>query len=108
MLRIDRIETIPGATTLTLEGQVIGPWVDELRRSCERVLAVTGTTLTLDVAGVSFVALDGVRLFGRLRDRGVAVVNSSPFVAEQLKVTASCGHTAAASHRMAEGTDDGR
>ncbi|PYM54313.1 MAG: hypothetical protein DMD79_24795 [Candidatus Rokuibacteriota bacterium] len=108
MLRIDRIETIPGATTLRLEGQVIGPWVDELRRACEGILAVTGTTLTLDVAGVSFVALDGVTLFGRLIDRGVAVVNSSPFVAEQLKVTSSCGHTAAASHRMAEGTDDER
>ena len=33
MLRIDRVETILGATTLRLEGQVIGPWVDELRRS---------------------------------------------------------------------------
>ena len=108
MLRIDRIETIPGATTLRLEGQVIGPWVDEVRRACERVLAVTGATLTLDVAGVSFVALDGVTLFGRLMDRRVAVVNSSPFVAEQLKVTSSCGHTATAARRMAEGTDDGR
>ena len=107
MLRIDRIEIISGATTLRLEGQVTGPWVDVLRRSCEPLLTA-GTTLTLDVAGVSFVALDGVTLFGCLMDRGVAVVNSSPFVAEQLKVTSSCGHTAAASHRMAEGTDDER
>ena len=108
MLRIDRIEIISGATTLRLEGQVTGPWVDELRRTCEPLLAASGTTLILDVAGVSFVALDGVTLFGRLMGQGGAVVNSSPFVAEQFKVTSSCGHTAAASHRMAEGTDDER
>ena len=108
MLRIDRIEIISGATTLRLEGQVTGPWVDERRRTCEPLLAASGATLILDVAGVSFVALDGVTLFRRLMDRGVAVVNSSPFVAEQLKVTSSCGQTATASRRMAEGTDDGR
>jgi len=89
MLRIDRIETVPGATTLRLEGEIMGPWVDELRRSCEPALSRTGGTLTLDLAGVSFVALDGVRLLGRLRDRGVALLNSSPFVTEQLKVASA-------------------
>jgi hypothetical protein len=89
MLRIDRIETLPGATTLRLEGELMGPWVDELSRSCEPALSRAGATLTLDLGGVSFVALDGVQLLGRLRDRGVAVLNSSPFVTEQLKVASS-------------------
>ena len=86
MLKIDQLKTTSGTTTLKLEGQIIGPWVEELRRSCELFFTSPGTTLTLDVAGVSFVALDGIRLLERLVSRGVAVVNSSPFLVEQLKV----------------------
>jgi hypothetical protein len=90
MLKIDQLKATSGATTLKLEGQIIGPWVEELRRSCEPFFASPRPTLTLDVAGVSFVALDGIRLLKRLMSRGVAVVNSSAFVAEQLKVMSSC------------------
>ena len=86
MLKIDQFNTTSGTTTLKLEGQIIGPWVEELRRSCELLFTSPGTTLTLDVAGVFFVALDGIRLLERLVSRGVAVVNSSPFLVEQLKV----------------------
>ena len=84
MLKIVRIETGNGAEGLRLEGRVIGPWVDELRRSCEPFLA-TGATLTLDLSDVSFVDRDGVELFRRLRTHHVALSNCSPFVAEQLK-----------------------
>ena len=44
----------------------------------------------MDVGEVSFLGRDGASLLGSLMDRGVAVVNSSPFVAEQLRMTASC------------------
>ena len=76
------------ATTLRLEGRVIGPWVDELRRSCERML-MTSTTLALDASEVSFVDRDGVRLLRSLISRGVALQHCSPFVAEQLKAVST-------------------
>jgi anti-anti-sigma regulatory factor len=58
--------------------------VDELSRSCERILGIGGT-LSVDLSEVSFVDRDGVELLQRLRARDVALVNCSPFVAEQLK-----------------------
>jgi hypothetical protein len=84
MLRIVRLQPTDDGATLRLEGRVIGPWVDELRRSCDRVLA-TGATLTLDVSEVAFLERDGVRLLKDLIDGGVAVVNCPAFVTEQLK-----------------------
>ena len=71
-------------TVLRLEGQVIGPWVEELKRSCEPVLA-RGATLTLDFSDVSFVDRDGVLFLLSLRHRRAALQNCSPFIVEQLK-----------------------
>ena len=84
VLRIELLDRKNGNTTLELAGRVIGPWVDELSRSCERVLAIGGT-LSVDLGQVSFVDRDGVQFLQRLRARDVALVNCSPFVAEQLK-----------------------
>ena len=83
------LKIVPGnapshETTLHLEGQVIGPWVEELGRVCAPILA-TGTRLSLDLSGVSFVSREGVRLLWRLRDERVTLLNCSRFVAEQLK-----------------------
>lgn len=83
MLRIELLDQRDGTTTLELAGRVVGPWVDELSRSCERALAIGGT-LNVDLAQVSFVDRDGVQFLKRLRARDVALVNCSPFVAEQL------------------------
>lgn len=84
MLRISSVESVRGAVTLKLEGRVIGPWVEELRRSCERAL-VTGAAPTLDLSDVSFIDRSGVELFRNLRNRQVVFLNCSRFVAEQLK-----------------------
>jgi anti-anti-sigma regulatory factor len=84
MLRIATSEPSTQPVTLTLEGRVIGPWVEELRRASERVLG-EGRRLVLDLAQVSFVDRDGIALFGLLRDRGVALRHCSPFVTEQLR-----------------------
>ena len=84
LLRIELFDRRDGTTTLELAGRVVGPWVDELRRSCERVLGIGGA-LTVDLGQVSFVDRDGVQFLKRLRARDVALVNCSPFVAEQLK-----------------------
>ena len=84
MLRIEPNKETVETETLRLEGRVIGPWVDELRRSCEGILSA-GSGLTLDLSEVSFIDRDGVELFRKLRNRRVAIVNCSRFVAEQLK-----------------------
>jgi anti-anti-sigma regulatory factor len=69
---------------LRLEGRIVGPWVDELRRS-SAVHAGRPGELVLDLARVSFLDASGVALIRDLAGRGVRVVNSSPFVAEQLR-----------------------
>jgi len=84
MLRIWSVEPPEGTVILRLEGRLIGPWVEELRRSCDRVLP-TGAKLTLDFSEVSFVDRKGIELIRILGNRNVALLNCSAFVAEQLK-----------------------
>jgi hypothetical protein len=84
VLRISRVESLNEAVTLRLEGQVRGLWVEELRRACELLLA-RDSGLILDLTEVSFLDLDGVALCRRLRERNVAFLHCSPFVAEQLR-----------------------
>ncbi len=84
MLRITE-ENLNGKTArMRLEGRVTGPYVMEVRRSCERILD-TGRSLTLDLADVSFADRDGIALFQKLTSRQVSLVNCSPFLTEQLK-----------------------
>jgi hypothetical protein len=84
MLKISGLKSGDHARTLRLEGQVIEPWVEELRGVCERLLT-EGQPLTLDLASVSFLDRDGITLLRRLAARHVALINRSPFVAEQLR-----------------------
>ena len=83
MLRIDTIED-GGTAIFRLEGRVIGAWVDEVRRSCRDALG-RGAAVTLDLSAVSFVDADGVVLFRELASRRVALANTTPFVAAQLR-----------------------
>jgi hypothetical protein len=90
MLRIASADSPGGsATTLTVEGRVVGPWVDELRHACQRIL-VTGAELILDLHEVAFVERDGLELLQSLVDRGVTIVNCPAFVREQLKALSRC------------------
>ena len=84
MLRISLVEALDQAVTIRLEGQVRGPWMDELRQSCEQWLA-KGIALHLDLSDVSFIDMDGLALCRRLSDRKVRMLHCSPFVAEQFK-----------------------
>lgn len=88
MLRITE-ETLDGkAARMRLEGQVVGPYVMEVRKSCEKLLEAGGS-LALDMGEVSFVDRDGLTLFRELISRHVSLVNCSPFITEQLKEDAS-------------------
>ncbi len=84
MLKISCSKSGDNVQTLRLEGHVSGPWVAELRGVCERLLT-QGQPLTLDLAGVSFLDQDGIILLRGLAARHVALINRSPFVAEQLR-----------------------
>ena len=88
MLKISRIEPANHAVVLRLEGRIVGPWVTELQKSCEEALA-EGRSLKLHLAGVEFMDTRGVVLLSRLRASGVALLESTPFMAEQLKVAGS-------------------
>jgi anti-anti-sigma factor len=72
---------------LRLEGQVTGPWVNELRRVCDETIGIDSQAhpLVLDLTDVFFIDADGVALFQELAARHVTVTNGSLFVTEQLK-----------------------
>jgi RNA polymerase sigma-70 factor (ECF subfamily) len=84
MLRISMTEGPDKTVTLKLEGRVAGPWVDQLRESCERALD-GGGRLSLDMTSVSFLDPAAVTLVRSLVERQVRVASCSPFVTEQLK-----------------------
>jgi hypothetical protein len=82
-----RIVIDRSAARVTLEGQIIGPWVDELDRVCHQMIDGS-VPVVLDLSAISFVSRAGVDLLDRLHARGVRVCNCSAFVREQIKAVA--------------------
>ena len=70
--------------TLRLEGRIVGPWVTELWKACEKIIG-EGLRLELDLAEVSFLEPAGVVLVSSLRSRGVLLTQCSTFVEAQLE-----------------------
>jgi hypothetical protein len=90
VLRITRVDdgasdSIP---TLKLEGKLLGPWVDELRRVCEE-LHTPPTGLCLNLAGVTFIDPAGIELLGDLIRLGATISACTGFVDEMLKRNSS-------------------
>ena len=83
MLRITKLDGNAAVPTLKLEGKLLGPWVDEVRRACYD-LAIPGR-VQLDLAAVTFVDAAGARLLRELLRRGVSLVVCSGFVAALLE-----------------------
>jgi anti-anti-sigma regulatory factor len=83
MLRISETQPLNHSITLRLEGRIMGPWVEEARRACERILT-EGQTLQLDLAEVDYLDANGAVLLASLRARGVRFVTCSPFVEARL------------------------
>jgi anti-anti-sigma regulatory factor len=71
--------------TLYLGGKLMGPWVDELRRVCEEILAAGAYRLVLDFRDVTFLDAAGVALVRQLAGRDVSLTHCSPFVTAQLE-----------------------
>ena len=87
MLRIAIIHRADEGIQFQLEGRLIGPWVEELRRLSDQALSQQ-KTVSLDLQKVWFVDLQGVDLLRDLASKKVAQVNCSPFVSQQLKEAA--------------------
>jgi ABC-type transporter Mla MlaB component len=85
MLRISQIESEPGPTVLRLEGKLVGKWVEELEALSASILAVQ-PTIALDLTDLDYADGRGLALLRRLRETGIAIRKSSPFLAEELKL----------------------
>ena len=86
MLKISQAGTPNHSVTLKLEGRVVGPWVEELRRTCEPLLA-EDRALKLDMTEVSYADTEGVAALNSLKARGAKLKNCSPFVEQQIKTS---------------------
>jgi len=80
---------------LGLEGWLVGPWVDELRKESEQQLS-EAKALRLDLAKVLFVDPRGVALLRELAAREVEYVNCSSFLRQQLEEATIFGPDAVA------------
>ncbi|PYV96579.1 MAG: hypothetical protein DMG86_20210 [Acidobacteria bacterium] len=87
MLRISIIHRADEGIQFQLEGRLIGPWVEELRRLSDQALSQQ-KTVSLDLQKVWFVDLQGVDLLRYLAKKQVTQINCSPFVSQQLKEAA--------------------
>jgi hypothetical protein len=89
MLRVTVVESSRNAVTLRVEGRIAGPSVEELRKACDVHNVADEVQLSLELADVSFADVAGIVLLRELRSRGVGLLRTNPFMAEQLKDGAS-------------------
>ena len=85
MLRITVVESSARAVTLRVEGRVAGPWVEELRTTCNVHTGPDPVQLYLELEDVSFVDASGVAYLKQLREQGVEFFRVSPFLTELFK-----------------------
>jgi ABC-type transporter Mla MlaB component len=84
MLRISSDTDERNNTRLSVEGWLVGLWVDELRRQSEQALSES-KTLTLDLEKLWFADAAGVALLRELAERRVTHVNCSIFIRHRLE-----------------------
>ena len=89
MLRISVIRDSQKGTRFKVEGWLVGPWVEELRRLSDQALADSGT-LSLDLEKLWYADLNGASLLRDLARRNVTHLNCSPFILQQLKEALPC------------------
>ena len=85
MLRITVVESSKTAVTLRVEGRITGLWVEELRTACNLHTFSDVVRLSLELADISFADAAGIALLRELRNRGVGLIRTAPFLAELLK-----------------------
>jgi anti-anti-sigma regulatory factor len=95
MLRVTVVESSRSTVTLRVEGRITGSAVEELRRTCDVHTFADEVRLSLELADVSFADAAGIVLLKELRSRGVVLMRTNPFMAEQLKDRASSDESGA-------------
>ena len=84
MLKISIVSDSDQTIQFQLEGKLVGPWVEELRRLSDEALS-NRKNVSLDLERVWFVDSRGVTLLRDLAKRQVSEINCSQFVSQQLK-----------------------
>ena len=80
MLRITINEQSP-MTSFVLEGNLGGPWVEELKKCWESALAADPTrAMVVNLADVNFIDSAGRALLARMRRRGVTLLSSGVLI----------------------------
>ena len=82
MLRITNSGQDATDRTVKLEGKLLQPWINEVRRLF--VGANAESFPSLDLSGVSYVDRPGTEMLQQLLRQGVRIESCSPFVAELL------------------------
>ena len=76
MLRIT-IHDKPRVTSFVIEGELVGPWVKELEKCWESVLAAEPTgAMLVNLEAVAFIDYEGRQLLTRMRRQGVGLVSA--------------------------------
>jgi ABC-type transporter Mla MlaB component len=84
VLKISIISDSDQAIALQLEGKLVGPWVEELRKLSDEALSLQ-KNVSLDLERLWFVDSRGITLLRDLAKRQVSELNCSQFVSQQLK-----------------------
>jgi len=84
VLRISVASNSNQAIQFQLEGNLAGPWVEELRRLADDALSQE-KAVSIDLSGVRFVDTQGVALLREFSRRRISQVNCSQFVIQQMK-----------------------
>ena len=85
MLKITETKPDRQTVTLWLEGNIVGPWVEELSQVCEPLIK-EGCLLRLELANVDFADEAGIVVLTGLMARGMQLLNVTPFLAKQLNL----------------------
>jgi len=85
MLRITVVESNARAVTLRVEGRIAGPWVEELRTTCNVHNSTDPIQLHLELEDVSFADAAGITYLKELRDQGVGLYHVSAFLREMFE-----------------------
>jgi anti-anti-sigma regulatory factor len=80
MLRIAITATGDTTIVLKLEGKLLEPWIDELRRS----ITVSPEHLTLDLSSLSYADAAGVQVLAALVRKGATLQGPSGFISALL------------------------
>jgi anti-anti-sigma regulatory factor len=82
MLRITRLRSNDATTLLKLEGKLLEPWIEELRRSIDDA----PNSVKLDLSALTFADAAGAHALADLLRRGVILTACSGFIAALLHV----------------------